>query len=186
MTEVDLASRSLGGSVVAASDESFGFKEKLIDPAEPAFVPGTYDLRGEVVDGWETRRHAGADGDWVIIGALALSGLGMGASSPALASSIANAVDDKDLGIAGAAQQMANQVGVALGIQVMLAVQTAREASVSPVAAYGEAYLVAAGIALAGVVLALFVRSSPRVRPDPPAVAGSPPSVEQLAPATSG
>ena len=67
MTDVDLASRILGGSVVAASDESFGFKERLIDPAEPAFVPGTYDLRGEVVDGWETRRHAGAAGDWVIV-----------------------------------------------------------------------------------------------------------------------
>ncbi|MFG1934758.1 allantoicase [Mycobacterium sp. NPDC048908] len=62
---VDLASRVLGGSVVAASDESFGFKERLIDPSEPAFVPGTFDLRGEVVDGWETRRHA--DGDWVIV-----------------------------------------------------------------------------------------------------------------------
>src|SRR6478609_2855331 len=65
VTEVDLASRALGGSVVAASDESFGFKERLIDPGEPAFVPGTYDLRGEVVDGWETRRHA--DGDWAIV-----------------------------------------------------------------------------------------------------------------------
>jgi allantoicase len=64
---VDLASRLIGGSVVAASDESFGFKERLIDPAEPAFVPGTYDLRGEVVDGWETRRHAGPEGDWVIV-----------------------------------------------------------------------------------------------------------------------
>lgn len=52
---------------MAASDESFGFKERLIAPAEPAFVPGTYDLRGEVVDGWETRRHAGADGDWAIV-----------------------------------------------------------------------------------------------------------------------
>jgi allantoicase len=67
VTGVDLASRSLGGSVIAASDESFGFKERLIDPAEPAFVPGTYDLRGEVVDGWETRRHAGPDGDWAIV-----------------------------------------------------------------------------------------------------------------------
>lgn len=65
MTEVDLASRAVGGSVVAASDESFGFKERLIEPTEPAFVPGTYDLRGEVVDGWETRRHA--DGDWAIV-----------------------------------------------------------------------------------------------------------------------
>jgi allantoicase len=66
-SEVDLASRVIGGSVVAASDESLGFKERLIDPLEPAFVPGTYDLRGEVVDGWETRRHAGPDGDWVIV-----------------------------------------------------------------------------------------------------------------------
>src|SRR4051812_43781120 len=63
--KVDLASRTLGGSVVAVSDESFGFKERLIDPSEPAFVPGTYDLRGEVVDGWETRRHTG--GDWAIV-----------------------------------------------------------------------------------------------------------------------
>jgi allantoicase len=65
--KVDLASRTLGGSVIAASDESFGFKERLIAPNEPAFVPGVYDLRGEVVDGWETRRHAGAEGDWAII-----------------------------------------------------------------------------------------------------------------------
>ncbi|WP_029114083.1 allantoicase [Mycobacterium sp. URHB0044] len=64
---VDLAVRTLGGSVLAASDESFGFKERLVDPAEPAFAPGTYDQRGEVVDGWETRRHAGPDGDWAIV-----------------------------------------------------------------------------------------------------------------------
>jgi allantoicase len=67
MTDVDLASRAIGGSVVAVSDESFGFKERLIEPSEPAFVPGTYDLRGEVVDGWETRRHVGVDGDWAIV-----------------------------------------------------------------------------------------------------------------------
>jgi allantoicase len=64
---VDLASRAIGGSVLAASDESFGFKEWLVDPNAPAFVPGTYDHRGEVVDGWETRRHAGPDGDWAIV-----------------------------------------------------------------------------------------------------------------------
>ncbi|WP_431231845.1 hypothetical protein ACQ856_20280 [Mycolicibacterium psychrotolerans] len=66
MTGLDLACRTVGGSVVAASDESFGIKERLIDAAEPDFVPGTFDLRGEVVDGWETRRHAPAP-DWVII-----------------------------------------------------------------------------------------------------------------------
>ena len=55
---LDLACRAVGGSVVAASDESFGFKERLIDSSEPNFVPGTFDLRGEVVDGWETDRKS--------------------------------------------------------------------------------------------------------------------------------
>ncbi|MET0896623.1 MAG: allantoicase [Mycobacterium sp.] len=64
---VDLAARALGGSVVAASDESFGAKERLLLAADPAFIPGTFDLRGEVVDGWETRRHAGPAGDWAIV-----------------------------------------------------------------------------------------------------------------------
>lgn len=103
--------------------------------------------------------------NWLIIAALALSGLGMGSSSPALASAIADAVDEKDLGIAGAAQQMVNQVGVAIGVQVMLAVQTARATSVGEVPAYGEAYLVGGAVALVGLCLTLFVRSSPRVRP---------------------
>jgi allantoicase len=64
---VDLAARALGGSVVAASDESFGAKERLLLASDPAFVPGSFDLRGEVVDGWETRRHAGSDGDWAVV-----------------------------------------------------------------------------------------------------------------------
>jgi allantoicase len=64
---VDLAARAMGGSVIAASDESFGAKERLLLAAAPAFVPGTYDLRGEVVDGWETRRHAHSGGDWAIV-----------------------------------------------------------------------------------------------------------------------
>ena len=55
--EVDLASRWLGGSVLAASDESFGEKENLLTPSAAAFEPGTYGHRGEIVDGWETRRR---------------------------------------------------------------------------------------------------------------------------------
>ena len=65
----------LRGSVVAASDEFFGAKENLISPAEPVFVPERYDARGQVYDGWETRRRRGPDGtqpdptasDWVIV-----------------------------------------------------------------------------------------------------------------------
>lgn len=68
MTGVDLASRWLGGGVVAASDESFGLKENLLVPGPADFVPGRYDHRGEIVDGWETRRRRGEPGhDWAII-----------------------------------------------------------------------------------------------------------------------
>ena len=55
--EVDLASRWLGGSVLAASDESFGEKESLLTPTPSAFVPGNYGPHGEIVDGWETKRR---------------------------------------------------------------------------------------------------------------------------------
>ena len=65
----------LRGSVAAASDEFYAAKENLIKPDAPAFVPETYDAKGQVYDGWETRRRRGpggtlpddAAGDWVIL-----------------------------------------------------------------------------------------------------------------------
>ena len=64
---IDLASRWLGGSVMAASDESFGDKENLLVPAPAAFEPGRYGHRGEIVDGWETRRRREAGHDWALV-----------------------------------------------------------------------------------------------------------------------
>jgi allantoicase len=65
--DVDLASRWLGGSVIAASDESFGEKENLLTPAAAAFEPGRYGHHGEIVDGWETRRRRESGHDWALI-----------------------------------------------------------------------------------------------------------------------
>jgi allantoicase len=65
--ETDLASRWLGSSVVAASDESFGDKENLLTPDAPTFDPGHYGNRGEIVDGWETRRRRDDGHDWVVV-----------------------------------------------------------------------------------------------------------------------
>jgi allantoicase len=65
----------LRGSVVAASDEFFAAKENLVKPTAPTFAPATYDAKGQVYDGWETRRRRGPGGtlpestarDWVIV-----------------------------------------------------------------------------------------------------------------------
>jgi allantoicase len=66
--ESDLASRWVGSTVVAASDESFGEKEHLLDPGPCNPEPGRYGPRGELVDGWETRRRRGGPGeDWAIV-----------------------------------------------------------------------------------------------------------------------
>lgn len=68
---IDLASRALGGSVMAASDESFGEKENLLVAGPVAVHPGRYGHKGEIVDGWETRRQRGPRShgahDWVLI-----------------------------------------------------------------------------------------------------------------------
>jgi allantoicase len=65
--ETDLASRWLGSSVLAASDESFGDKENLLNPGPTAFEPGHYGNRGEIVDGWETKRRREPGHDWALI-----------------------------------------------------------------------------------------------------------------------
>src|SRR3546814_15389286 len=96
--------------------------------------------------------EAPGSSDLIIVGSLALSGIGLGASSPAMAATIANAVDERDLGIAGAFQQMVQQLGVVIGIQVMQTVSVVREPAVGEVGAYGEAYLGGGGVALPGVV----------------------------------
>ncbi len=65
--EADLAARWLGGSVLAASDESFGDKENLLNPGPAVFEPGHYGNRGEIVDGWETKRRREPGHDWALI-----------------------------------------------------------------------------------------------------------------------
>lgn len=96
--------------------------------------------------------------DLMIIGSLAVAGIGMGLSMPALSSSITTAVDERDLGIAGAAQQMMVQVGVVFGIQVMQTVQVGRVGPAGVAGSYHQAYLAGAALGLVGVVASAFIR----------------------------
>lgn len=101
-------------------------------------------------------------GDWLVVLSLALSGLGMGTGTPAMAAAIANSVEEEHLGIAGAAQQMGNQVGVVIGIQVMQSIQEGRAGAVGALNAYGEAFLAGGLVAGIGVLMAGFVRATVR------------------------
>jgi allantoicase len=61
--------------VVSASDEFFAERENLIKPEAPVFRARTFGPKGQLYDGWETRRRHDADGslpggeahDWVIV-----------------------------------------------------------------------------------------------------------------------
>jgi allantoicase len=64
---LDLAAERLGGMALAASDEFFAPKERLLDPAAAVFVPGRYTDRGKWMDGWETRRRRGPGHDWCVV-----------------------------------------------------------------------------------------------------------------------
>jgi allantoicase len=63
----DLAARRLGGMVLAASDEFFAPKERLLEPAPAVYEPGRYTDRGKWMDGWETRRLRGPGNDWALV-----------------------------------------------------------------------------------------------------------------------
>jgi allantoicase len=59
----DLAVRSFGGSVVYANDEFFAERESLVRPEAPVFAPATFGNKGQVYDGWETRRRRDTEPD---------------------------------------------------------------------------------------------------------------------------
>jgi allantoicase len=63
----DLASRRVGGGVVWANDELFAEKENLIRPTEPVFQSATFGHKGQIYDGWETRRRRESGVDQAVL-----------------------------------------------------------------------------------------------------------------------
>ncbi|HWG12584.1 MAG TPA: allantoicase [Streptosporangiaceae bacterium] len=63
----DLAARGFGGSVVYANDELFAERENLIKPGDPVFQPHTFGHKGQIMDGWETRRRREPGHDHAIV-----------------------------------------------------------------------------------------------------------------------
>ncbi len=64
---VDLASETLGSTVLVANDEFFAPKENLLKASAPVFIEGKYTDLGKWMDGWETRRRRTPGYDWCIV-----------------------------------------------------------------------------------------------------------------------
>lgn len=91
----------------------------------------------------------------IVVVALTLSGLGIGAAQPRLAATIANSVDNAELGVASATQLLVAQIGTTIGMNLLEAVQEGTRATAGAGGSYRLAYLVGALVSGVGVVLAL-------------------------------
>ena len=63
----DLALRTPGGAVIWADDEAFAEQDNLFNPSPAAFQPATFGHKGQVYDGWETRRRREPGHDQAIV-----------------------------------------------------------------------------------------------------------------------
>ena len=88
--------------------------------------------------------------------ALAISGLGLGASQPSLTTVVANTVEPEHLGVANGAQQMIAQIGVVSGIQALSVVQGA----VGGTSGFVAAYLAGGVVSVVGLLGAWQVHST--------------------------
>ena len=95
---------------------------------------------------------------WVVIVALALSGVALGLAAPAHSTVVANAVDDADLGVANGMQQTMQFIGIAAGIQIMFVLLgDARSAD-----AFAGVFLFGAGVAVLSLAGGLLIRRADR------------------------
>lgn len=97
--------------------------------------------------------------DAFIFASLALAGAGYGTLFPPLTTAITTAVDQRDLGIAGASSSVMMQVGMVVGIQLHQTIQESREPVSGLLSSYREAFLVGAAVAVAGTVAVAQMRS---------------------------
>ena len=145
-----IAGSVLGGRIAGRSGGRATMSLGLVVVAASALVTAGITAEGGV--------------GYVLAGA-ALSGLGLGCASVASTAHGTSAVERGDRGLASGFMNTSAQVGTALGLAALISLASARTVAVSGgteagaealVAGYRLAFLVAAGVALFGVVAALY------------------------------
>ena len=92
-----------------------------------------------------------------VMTAIALAGVGMGAAQPTFGSTIVNSVDNRDLGVAAATQQMVAQIATALGMNLMDMIQASAVPALGVAGSYSRSYLVGAGCTALGFIPAMMM-----------------------------
>lgn len=95
----------------------------------------------------------------VVVAGFLFQGVGYGLMRPAITTALANAVDERDLGMAGAAERLTGQVGVAFGITILATVYGGEIDGFPPAFALGAVF------AVIGIVAALAMRRPGDARP---------------------
>ena len=78
-------------------------------------------------------------------------GIGYGLLRPATTTALADAVDERDFGMAGAAERLTGQVGVAFGITIMATVYGGKVSGFPPSFVVGLAFAVVGAVAALGM-----------------------------------
>ena len=71
---INLANERLGAEAIFSTDDFFGPMQRMLNPAEPMFIPDKFDEHGKWMDGWESRRKRGGGYDYCIV-RLGVSGI---------------------------------------------------------------------------------------------------------------
>jgi EmrB/QacA subfamily drug resistance transporter len=99
-----------------------------------------------------------ATSDLYIFAVLAVAGAGFGSVFPPVTAAVTKSVEERDLGIAGAASSIMVQIGMVMGIQLHQTVQESREAAVGLVTSYRQAFVSGAFVAVLAVVVLMQMR----------------------------
>ena len=114
-----------------------------------------------------------ADALPIVVGVgFVFQGIGYGLLRPATTTALADAVDERDFGMAGAAERLTGQVGVAFGITIMATVYGGR------VSGFPPSFVVGIVFAIVGAVAALGMHRRPETGTVRPRAGGATPADE--------
>jgi MFS family permease len=99
----------------------------------------------------------------VVTAGLLLQGVGNGVARPSITATVANSVDESDIGMASASQRMLHQIGNAFGISVLTAVWGGADTG----GAFARTYLVAGVLGFVAVAFAWAIREHDRTPRQP-------------------